>query len=332
MYKSLFVLLAVISLVLASGCVQEGGKEVIPSADGHTGPLKGVSVSPRSFEGSDFTDFLENVKQTQDVLLWAGDWNELQEKKAPYTFSELASQYDYIPVIEVGPYIQDSGDLFRPLNETNRQIYLDSTIAFVKEYKPKYFGMGVETDIFAEKNPGAFEEFVPFYNEVYDAIKEVSPNTKVFTVFQLENMEGLSMWGMGENEPHWGLMDRFKTDIAAFTTYPGIFYRDPSDIPEDHYTQIMSHTSKPIAFTEIGWHSAASPEGWESSDAEQAQFIRVFLNRTKGMDVEMMVWTFMYDSADTFEPFNTMGLIDSGGMKKPAWDEWVSGYHTLTIL
>ena len=43
-----------------------------------------------------------------------------------------------------------------------------------------------------------------------------------------------------------------------------------------------------------------------------------------------MVWTFMYDSADTFEPFDTMGIIDSEGMKKPSWDEWVSGSGDYT--
>lgn len=283
-------------------------------------PLKGVSVSPKSFD-HDFLEFMERVSETQDVLLWAGDWVEIHEEKAPITFSELASEFSYIPVIEVGHYIQETGELFRPLDEENRQMYLESTVEFASKYKPRFFGIGVEINIFAEKNPNGFEEFVPFYNEVYDAIKEASPDSKVFTVFQLEKMKGLEMWELEESEPHWEMIDRFKTDIVAFTTYPGIFYRDVSDIPANHYTEILSFVSKPVAFTEIGWHSAASPDGWESSEQEQAEFIETFFEYTETLDVEIAVWSFMYDQG-TIEPFNTMGLISSEGKERLSWEEW----------
>lgn len=283
-------------------------------------PLKGVSVSPRSFEPEDFNDFLQKVGETQDVLLWAGDWIEVSEGRAPKTFTELSQQYYYTAIIEVGHYIQETGALFRPLEDYSQE-YLDSTLDFVGEYKPAYFGIGVEVNIFAEKNPEAFEEFVPFYNQVYDAIKEVSPNTKVFTVFQLETMKGLDMWEIKENEPHWDMIDRFKLDVVAFTTYPGLFYREVTDIPPDHYAEIMSHVSKPVAFTEMGWHCSDSPEGWESSETEQAEFINKFFDLTEELDVEVAIWSFMYDP-DIFEPFNSMGLISEEDHERLAWDVW----------
>ena len=321
--RILFTTVLITAVMTTAGCDSEEATESSPSPQETTGLLKGVSVSPRSFE-QHFGEFLDKVKETQDVLVWAGDWMEVHDKKAPTTFSGLASKYDYIPIIEVGHYIQESGELFRPLNEENKQIYLDSTIEFVKEHEPLYFGMGVETNIFAKKNPAAFEEFVPFYNEVYDAIKEVSPKTKIFTVFQLEAMKGLTMWEIEENVPHWDMINRFKADIVAFTTYPGLFYRDPTDVPQDHYTEIGLHTSKPIAFTEIGWHSAPSPAGWESSEAEQVEFIETFFNLTSELNVEVAVWTFMYVTYD-MEPFSSMGLYRSDGTAKPAWDAWNSG-------
>ena len=61
-----------------------------------------------------------------------------------------------------------------------------------------------------------------------------------------------------------------------FHHYPGLFYRDVSDIPAEHYSEILSNISKPVAFTEIGWHSSDSPTGWESSESEQAEFINKF--------------------------------------------------------
>ena len=68
-----------------------------------------------------------------------------------------------------------------------------------------------------ENSDDAFAEFVPFYNELYGAIKEASPDTKVFTVFQLEKMKGLKMWEIEESEPHWEMINTFN-DIVKKTT------------------------------------------------------------------------------------------------------------------
>ena len=120
------------------------------------------------------------------------------------------------------------------------------------------------------------------------------------------------------------ILNKFKkSDIIAFTTYPGLIYPNPSEIPADYYSEIKSHTTKPIAFTEIGWHSAASPKGWESSESEQAEFVKIFFNRTTGLNSEFIVWSFLYDQK-TIEPFNSMGLYGTDGNAKTAWAEWLS--------
>jgi hypothetical protein len=308
-------------VIMLSGCSQPEDNDGASSQQGVDGTLKGVSLSPRSMDGTDFTEFLERVNDTQDALMWAGDWMQLSEGGAPVTIFGLSEEYDYIPIIEVGHYTQETGDLLRPFNETNQQYYINSTLDFVSEYRPAYFGMGVEINVFAEKNPTAFEDFVPFYNELYDQIKEISPQTKVFTVFQLEKMKGLTMWEIEPSEPHWKLIDRFKMDIVAFTTYPGLFYRNVEDIPVDHYLEILEHTSKPIAFTEIGWHSDPAPAGWESSQEEQADFVHRLFDLTDELELEIAVWSFMYD-LEVLQPFDSMGLIDRAGNEKLSWEVW----------
>jgi hypothetical protein len=112
--------------------------------------------------------------------------------------------------------------------------------------------------------------------------------------------------------------------LAAFTTYPDLIYKDPAEIPADYYTEIAKHTAKPIAFTEIGWHSAASPQGWESSDDEQASFVRSFFSMTKTISPVFRVWSFLYDQS-TVEPFTSMGLMRQDGNPKSAFNEWVAG-------
>lgn len=308
-----------IILLLVTGCTKETVEE--PVIEESSGTLKGVSLSPCSSSAEDFTGFFKEAVQAGDIVMWAGDWNELSiDQGAPKVVTGLASTYGYTPLIEVT--IHSAGQLIRPLDTDNLQIYRSRALAFAEEYQPEYLGLGIEINGLYVKSPTDFEKFVPFYNEVYDAVKEVSPDTQVFTVFQLELMKGLTMWEIEENEEHWELINRFKSDIIAFTTYPGIFYRNPSIIPEDHYTAIQSHITKPIAFTEIGWHSEASPQGWESSEQEQAEFVDTFFRLTKDIDVKIAIWSFMYDP-ETTEPFRSMGLRRDDGTARPAWDAWV---------
>ena len=92
-----------------------------------------------------------------------------------------------------------------------------------------------------------------FYNDVYDAVKAESPQTKIFPNFQLEKMKPTKGRTLGEaNDPsksEWDLLDRFpKMDLAAFTTYPGLIYRSPSEIPADYYSEIQQHHHKTCCF------------------------------------------------------------------------------------
>jgi hypothetical protein len=319
-------LLLVMVLILAAaivGCAKSN------NAGPGTETLKGVSLSPRSFQQADFTDFFQKAKQAGEIVSWAGDWNELSntQNSGPTVVASLASTYGYVPLIEAQFFTQSSGALLRPLDDNTKLNYRDSAVAFAERFKPKYLAFGIEVNVLYEKSPSDFEDFTALFSQVYDAVKAVSPQTKVFTIFQLEKMKGLNggLFG-GTNDPskdQWSLLDRFpKSDIVAFTTYPGLIYKNPAEIPAEYYNEIKSHTSKPIAFTEIGWHSAASPAGWESSEAEQAEFVTTFFQLTRDLNSELAIWSFMYDQ-QTFEPFNSMGLRRADGTARPAWDEWL---------
>ena len=291
--------------------------------------LKGVSLSPKSFQQADFTDFFQRAEEAGQVVMWAGDWNELAGQGAPKVVADLSSTYSYSPLVEAQFFTQSTGALLRPLDASTKTSYEDAAVAFASKYKPRFLGLGIEVNILYEKSPSDFDEFVSFYSEVYDAVKAVSPDTKVFTVFQLEKMKGLGggLFGGVNNASaaELQLLQRFpKSDLIAFTTYPDLIYKTPSEIPADYYSEISSRVSKPIAFTEVGWHTAASPVGWESSEAEQAEFVTKFFELTKDLDKELVIWSFMYDPA--YEgPFGSMGLRRSDGTPRPAWDAWLEG-------
>jgi hypothetical protein len=325
------VLLAGIMAAVGCGNSQSAEQTTGQPPEQPSGTLKGVSLSPRSFQPPDFTEFLEKVKEAGEVVMWKGDWIELNDESdgGPAVVAGLSSEYDYVPLIEAQFFKQSTGELLRPLDYSTKQIYKNSAAEFADKYKPEYLGFGIEVNMLYEKSQIDFDAFVLFFSEVYDAVKAKSPDTKVFTVFQLEIMKGLSggLFG-GTNDPakaQWQLLDRFpKSDIISFTTYPGLIYKSPSGIPVNYYTEIRSYTAKPIAFTEIGWHSDASPAGWESSDVEQAEFVVTFFSLTGGLNKELAIWSFLYDQ-ETVEPFSSMGLRRrSNGTAKPAWDAWLN--------
>lgn len=103
----------------------------------------------------------------------------------------------------------------------------------------------------------------------------------------------------------------------------GSFFKNPSEILSGYYAEIAPRVRKPIAFAEVGWHSTASPAGWESSSEKQKQIIKKFFELTKGASKEFVIWSFLYDQ-NTAEPFNSMNLIDSNSVAKPAWNAWLT--------
>ena len=111
--------------------------------------MKGVNLTPRSFQQNDFLDFFERAKQAVNIVTWAGDWNELAKiDSSPEVLTKLAPTYNLLPLVEVT--LQSNGVLLRPLNETTKQIYKSSTIAFAEKCKPAYLGLGIEINLLYE--------------------------------------------------------------------------------------------------------------------------------------------------------------------------------------
>jgi len=222
----LLIGILLVGVVAVSGCNNKQLREF-------RGTLKGVSLSPRSDQPDDFTDFFDKAKQAGDVVMWAGDWIELSNTTGggPTVVTELASTYNYIPLIEAQFFTQSDGVLLRPLDDSTKQIYINSAADFADRYKPEYLCFGIEVNVLYEKSQAEFDVFVQFYSEVYDAVKAKSPNTKIFTVFQLEKMKGLNggLFG-GTNDPtkaQWFLLDRFPTQILLHLQHILVLYTKP---------------------------------------------------------------------------------------------------------
>ena len=291
---------------------------------------KGLTFSPASYDSVGIADFFTKAVEAGNVVEWSGDWQQLGGGGGPALVAEQASQHGMEMMAVVQFFSQSTGDLLRPLNSSNEQHYLDITSSFVRQYKPAYFGIGIEVNVLYEKNTTSFDQFVSFYPQVYDEVKALSPGTVVFTIFQYERLNGLDggLYG-GTNDPgkaEWQLLTLFpELDVVAFTTYPSLIYQSPSDVPSDYYSRISSHTDKAVGFTEVGWHSGYVPGGWGGNVSEQSSFVTRFFGLTAGLNRVFLVWSFMYDQ-NTIMPFNTMGLYFVNGTAKASWQTWLDAH------
>jgi hypothetical protein len=324
-------LLAVLALfaALVAGC---GGDD--PVSPGPPAPAtfrKGVSVSPRSITLADIQEFVERADEAGDLLAWASAWNEVNgdsSSLSSFAFA-LARSEGFVPVVEAAFYNPETGRLILPLTPLVLASYKSGAVAFAERHKPPYLALGIDVNLVADALPADFELYVDLFSETYDAVKAVSPNTKVFLVFQLEQLKGLrgGLFG-GVNDTttaRWDLLDRFpKADLFGFASYPGLIYKEPSEIPASYYAEIATRTSKPIAITELGWSANSTIAGWESDDAEQAEFVARFFELVEPLRdrTDMVIWTFLFDQAFG-DPFTGIGLRRSDGSARPSWDAWL---------
>jgi hypothetical protein len=303
---------------------------------GDEGPSRrtGVSLSPRSYEGTQFQAFFEHATQTGSLLRWAGDWAALSDAgSAPHVLATLADRYGYRPVVEVGAYAVGDRELFRPLDDATVDAYVESAAAFAAASDLHALGVGVEVNVHATEDPESFETYLECYHRTYDAVKTAAPDTLVYPSVQYEWLQGRrgGLWG-GEHDPEtaqWALLDRFALrDRLAITTYPGLVFPDPADVPDDYYVRLADRVDDPLAVVETGWSAETVASGWESDEAEQARFVDRLFALTDGLDLRELLWLWLYDQPGDQTPFDGVTLRRSDGTPRPAWDRWLANVDT----
>ena len=178
----------------------------------------------------------------------------------------VAGSNGLVPVVGIGAQVDapDGGATLSvdPSDAGQRQQFIDTVVGIVEEHELAYLLLGTEVDRIEADDPAAFDAFVALYADTYDAVKAVSPGTKVFTAFQLEELRGGGYLTGRDWDERWGLIEAFgdRLDLVGFTSYPFFDYESPADIPDDYYAEAAAHAGgRPIAFTELGWPSAPIP-------------------------------------------------------------------------
>lgn len=218
----------------------------------------------------------------------------------------------------------DSGILNRDLGAA-----LVAEARFVASaYRPAYLAFGVEVNATYDRSPGEYLAYLEVYRRVYDAVKELSPQTLVFPTFQYEQLLGATPWEV-EHPPRWERLDDFgeRLDLVAIATFPSLIHTVARAIPADYYSQLREQTELPIAFAAVGFASGPGPGGINSSEPpEQRRYLQRLLADVEALRSPFVVWYASRDPQFVSDLpvglLRSVGLQDAAGRPKEAWPVW----------
>jgi len=340
MTRNIFSLLLLLSLSLlfVSACKKESN----PINPNHNLPISernfyiGLVPNPAHAPNSSFDDIVKAYEETGKIaeisMVWVekqgiGEYELLKQNRVitgvrvyglkPFvtlnfaTIKQGPNGLEYVIDAPAGitPSLSDSGF---------REVWKNEAKNIAEEFKPEYLSLGNEVNDYFYFHPEDLDAYLSLIDETYSAIKRVSANTRVLVVFSYNHLI--------ENN-QWELLRRFnaKVDLIGLTTYPYQKFTTPDAIPDDYYSKLKQHTTKPIAFTEIGWSSTGT-----NTEKIQSNFLVKFLELTKGLDIEMVNWLFLHETTLSGIPghitnpeVTTIALKRADDSKKEIYDIWI---------
>ncbi|KYK29908.1 MAG: hypothetical protein AYK19_19010 [Theionarchaea archaeon DG-70-1] len=342
MYKkrtvAVYVFIIVSSLFI--GCVSQSPEQQ-PPTDSLEIPERGFLMGglPIPKEGQSFEDaYREAALYCEFAPVWG----------KPTPFYELADELSgswgktfvdnyirgngmvpliHLSFIDAGVTLKTPPGMEATLSDPEwRNLYKKAVLDVVTGSRPVYLSVGNEVNRWYEKygidGPNGFQHYVTLYEEIYDAVKEISPETTVFCTFAREIVS--------ENrEADLEVLNLFnpqKMDILAFTSYPHAVQRisRPSDIPDDYYSRALKYMDNPLGFTEVAWSSLDAFGGEQG----QADFLRDICGRLtiqQGVDLYFVGWPWLRDLSDDV----SIGLIKRDGTEKLAYTVWKELFMSL---
>lgn len=343
---TVFCVIILIAVILMSGCTKKeitsseseskpAMPETIAPEDSPQLPQRGffMGVLPSTAKGQTFDQaYAQAAQYSEFVPVWgrptpfynladdlSGSWGQTFVK-------QLTRGNGMFPIIHLS-FIDSGLTLATPPGMTNatlsdpawRAAYKKAAIDVVRASHPRYLSLGNEVNRWYEKygedGPNGFRNYVSLYEEIYDEVKRISPETKVFCVFAREIVS--------ENREAdlkvLRLFDQNKMDLLVFTSYPyALGKTDPSMIPEDYYSKAADYMpGKPFGFSEIAWPSL-DVFGGERAQADFIKDATGRLTRDRGVNLYLFGWSWLHDLNEN----DSIGLIKFDGTEKLGYSAW----------
>ncbi len=204
----------------------------------------------------------------------------------------------------------------------------------VERIKPDYIGLASEINTLgAHGDARLYAQIRDMVNTLAPQIRTISPKSKVFVSFQVEDAAGLTPWPHSDADQYAMARD-FDVDVVGLSSYPGFSYADPSKIPDDHFRRYLVAGGKPVIFVEGGWASVPVLANPGSPELQAAYYRRLF-ELLDGVQAELALpiiftdldlrhpgWGLTAERQIILEYFARMGIVDIEGQPKPAYAVW----------
>ncbi|MBN1429497.1 MAG: hypothetical protein JXB07_14075 [Anaerolineae bacterium] len=370
-HKLLAVLSALFVAALACGGAPTGTPIPIPTLErspydlGRT--LYGFFSSPPEISVESVVATYEAISEHGDVVLLQQNipWKDFvdsanaqpETEAQPSPITDIHNQYvlahqnglEVIFVVDPLNGLDRSEFLGLPFgweasfaNPKVRAAFTNYTLRIVREFHPRYLGLGSEINTYADSYPADFPNYQSLYHEVYQLVKAEAPDTQIFVTFQWEELNNL-IPGLAQGEPYepnWGQMEDFEPelDVWVISSYPFVVFGSGADIPEDYYSPLLTRTLKPLAVAEGGFSSRpAGPAPGTPQD--QVDYVNAIHDQIDGDRMTFWIYLILTDinldsyagvmrqhgrggDVNTLGMFTSVGLCDIDGTPKPALEVW----------
>lgn len=297
----------------------------------------------RSFQERVFKRLLEGA---EIAYVQFDDWHRPVEQKAKndalHRWLDRAGQAGLLKYVAIEPFNGDRSQVRVPPKWKRsvdsvsdpqwREAYRQFVLQVVRHHKPHYLNIAVEANMYYRNRPDDYDSFRRLFNSLYQEIKRVSLETKVFSSYQYEYLIG--QFGSQPTKTQWELLGAkaLTQDMLGISTYP-LFLKsryDAQTIPTNYFQPLKEKTNLPIFVAEIGFYSSTQVQPI-SSPENQTKFIRRLPELFQGMNVEALCWISLYDLPDipalaplkkVFPHFFSLGLLDDRLSEKGAWQAW----------
>jgi hypothetical protein len=299
----------------------------------------GIAITPRNFPAHSLED-VDSAFQTAaglaDHAVFIYQWHELN-MNVVRQMVEKSKKSGLKTILGLSPTTLDQGrkELDLPPDirrKAGAQVSFANPVirrAFVKSARtlarltPPYLCLATEINFLALQRLNEYLHFASLYKEAYRAVKQISPETKVFVSFQWERVRILDSREPHKIKEHSKVIDIFRPqlDVIGLTTYPAPFHGSPADLPNDYYFWMYQHieSADEVLLMEVGW-----PSGGTGSQAEQQAFIQRLPKLLCRVNLSVIAWALLHDVAlaEFDANLNTVGLISSEGQKKPGYTDF----------
>ncbi len=306
----------------------------------------GIAITPRNFPAHSAADVDEAFQMAAEISTYAVfiyQWHELKinlvrqmvqgSKKSglkpilglsPTTLNQGRKELDLPPDVR-----RQAGLAVSFANPVIRQAFV-KTAQEMAQLQPPYLCLATEINFLALQRLDEYLHFASLYKEAYRAVKQVSPEIKVFVSFQWEWVRILDAKEPLKIKEHSKVIDIFRPqlDVVGLTTYPAPFHDSPAELPDDYYFWMYRHIYRTdeVLLMEVGW-----PTGGSGSEVEQQAYIQHLPKLLSRVNVSVVAWALLHDVglAEFDANLNTVGLIHNHGPKKPGYADFKKLHHAL---